>query len=332
MKEGLPNYHEKIRLYLKGELSKTDEELLFDWLNQSSENLDQFQTFVRANEFELGKSPESETAWKLFLSKLDRQNSRKQDKTAFISWRWSKIAAILIVALLAGFWGINRWTGKQQKTQFCEISVPYGQKTQVDLADGSKVWLNAGTSFRYPRSFSGEIRQVEIDGEGYFEVAKDKEHPFIVKTVAFEVKVMGTSFNLSSYKSDEYNSLALLTGSVQLSTKNKQQKIMLTPGDKAILNKQSNSIRVVQSDVENSASWREDVLIFDDLSLSEISKLLERHFDVKIQIRKDKIRQIRYSGRFKSDEGLNEILDIIRETSPVKFNYKQNDKEGIIIE
>jgi ferric-dicitrate binding protein FerR (iron transport regulator) len=106
--------------------------------------------------------------------------------------------------------------------------------------------------------------------------------------------------------------------------------VVLKPGEKAILEKSSKTL-VVTPDAGNHASWREDILVFDNLSLVEISRLLERRFNVKIQIKKEKIRNIRYSGKFTSDEGLSEVLDIIRETSPVKFNYKHN-KEEIIIE
>ena len=334
MNENFPNHDEKIRSYLKGELSKPEEKLLFDWLDQSPENLHQFQSFIRGNEFNMEISDETEKAWERLHSHIGKQALKKRSGIALLSSRWSRIAAILAVALFFGFWGSHYLAKKQTETTLNELVVPNGEKTQIGLADGTKVWLNAGTKFRYPEDFRGETRTVEIEGEGFFEVAKDPSHPFIVKTPEFEVKVLGTSFNLSSYQNDENNSLSLQSGSVQLSTNNQLQKVKLVPGEKATLNKQENAFKITQVGTENMAPWRDNNLEFNDLSLLEISKLLERQFDVKIQIEKEELKQIKFSGSFKSDEGLDKLLDILKQTSPIILNYKHalKNKEEIIIE
>ena len=329
-----PNHHEKFRSYLKGELSKQEEKFLFDWLDYSPENMNQFQSFIRENEYDMEMLDETGRAWERFQSRINKQKPKKQIRIDFLSSRWSRIAAILLVALVAGFWGSRYWTDHPAATLFGELVVPYGEKKQIDLADGTKVWLNAGTTFRYPEDFREETRIVEIEGEGFFEVAKDRLHPFIVKTPKFEVEVLGTSFNLSSYQNDENNSLSLQSGSVQLSTNNQRQKVKLVPGEKATLNRQENAFRITQVDTENMASWRDNTLEINDLSLLEISKLLERQFNVKIQIKKEELKQIKFSGRFKSDEGLDILLDILKRTSPITLNYKHafEGKEEIIIE
>lgn len=331
MNEKFPDYQEKIRSYLRGELSKPEEEALLDWVNQSHENLGEFQAFVRDNQFNINSSGDSEKAWERFQVRLGKREHKPA--IAFLHSRWSKIAAILLIAMVAGFWGVRFWPDKQSETVFSELFVPFGEKMQIDLQDGTKVWLNSGTVFRYPEHFSEKTRTVEIVGEGFFEVAEDKSHPFIVKTPDFEVKVLGTSFNLSSYKDDEAKSLELLSGTVQLSTNDKQQKVKLVPGEKATLRKQENSLKITRTDTGSIASWRNNTLEFNDMSLLEISKLLERQFNVNIHIKKEELKQIKFSGRFKSDEGLDKLLKILKQTSPIELNYKHVlNKEEIIIE
>ena len=325
-------YQEKIQHYLKGELSGEEEKMLFDWLDESSENYDSFQTIVRENEFKIATTEDAEKAWLRFRAHINEQKPQNKRNILFIRRHWIQAAAVLLLALLAGFFGNSYLNRLQSNKQFCELIVPYGDKKQIDLSDGSKIWLNAGTKLRYPKKFVGETRNIEIDGEGFFEVAKDKSHPFIISTPTFEVKVLGTTFNLSTYPDDESNSLSLLSGSVQLSTKDNRQKLMLVPGEKAVLDKSSKSIQVVPIDTENPESWRNGILEFRNLRLTEISKLLERRFNVKIQIRKEELKQIKFSGQFKSDEGLDKLLDILKQTSPIKIKYKHTNKEEIIIE
>jgi len=329
MNVNFPNHDEKIRSYLKGELSKPEEKLLFDWLDQSPENLHQFQSFICGNEYNLEVSGDTELAWKHFQASVEKRN--RKHSMVFLSSRWSKIAAILLIALVAGFWSVHYWSGRPPEVVFSELYVPFGERKQINLSDGTRIWLNSGTMFRYPENFDGNLRTVEIDGEGFFEVKKDPLHPFIVKTPDFKVKVLGTSFNLSTYKDDEKNSLALQSGSVEISTGN-NQNIKLVPGEMATLNKQGKSFSVTTTDRDNIASWRDNTLEFNDISILEICKSLERQFNVRIEIKTEELKQIKFSGRFKSDEGLDKLLELLKITSPVNFSYKHStkNKEEII--
>lgn len=326
------DYSEKIKWYLKGELPKAEEKMLVEWLNESPENYTLFQAIVRENEFKIAATEDTDRAWERFRRHINETSSKKQHKSLFIHHLWVRAAAVLLLVILTGILGKSYLDKKQTDKQLCELCVPYGEKKQLDLSDGSKIWLNAGTKLRYPRKFSGENRSIEIDGEAYFEVTKDKSHPFVITTPNFEVKVLGTTFNLSTYREDENNSLSLLTGSVQLATNDHKQKIMLVPGEKAVLNKSSKSIQIVPIDSNNSASWRNDTLEFKNISLIEISKVLERRFNVKIQIKKDELRQIKFSGRFVAAEGIDELLSIMKQIAPTRMNYKHTNKEEIIIE
>jgi transmembrane sensor len=332
MNENTPDHQEKIRSYLRGNLSKPEEDALFSWVNQSHENLAEFQSFIRKNEYNVETS-DAERAWKDFQTRVEKR--RHRHKMVFLSSRWSKIAAILLIAMVAGFWGVRHWTGIHSELVFTELFVPFGERTQVDLPDGTKIWLNSGTTFRYPERFNGNIRTVEINGEGYFEVKKDPLHPFVVKTPEFEVRVLGTSFNLSTYKDDEKNSLALQSGSVEITANSNHQKIKLVPGEMAVLDKQEKSFSIAPTNKESIASWLDNTLEFSDVSLYEICKSLERQFDTKIEIKNEELKQIKFSGRFKSDEGLDKLLELLKLTSPVKLNYKhilKNKEEEIVIE
>ena len=333
MKENSPDYQEKIWLYLKGNLSKNEEEALLNWVDQSPDHLALFQSFIRENEFKTEVSGDTERAWKDFETRVKKRNNKHA--LVFLSSGWSKIAAILLIALVAGFWGVRHWTKSQSEMVFNELFVPFGERKQINLPDGTKIWLNSGTTFRYPEKFIGDLRTVEIDGEGFFEVKKDPTHPFVVQTPEFKVKVLGTSFNLSTYNDDEKNSLALQSGSVEISSGDTNQKIKLVPGEMAVLNKQEKSFSVTPTNKENIASWMDNTLEFSDVCLSEICKSLERQFNIKIEIKKEELKQIKFSGRFKSDEGLDKLLELLKLTSPVNLNYKhtlRNKEEKIVIE
>jgi len=314
--------------YLKGNLSKAEESKLFDWINLSDSNYSAFKEYVDRNQFSQSHSEETIQAWQNLKTKIDLHHLHQANKKIVVPG-WLKIAAVVVVALLAGFFASRLVRNDHQyASALNEITVPKGEKAQVVLSDGTKVYLNAGTHFEYPGVFSNNERNVTITGEAFFNVAKDQSHPFIIKTPRFRVKVTGTSFNLSTYEEDEENSLALKTGKVTILTDGQNYKVK--PGEKYIFNTQTLTSKITKADLQKFFLWREGVTVIDDLNLEEVGKLLERKFDVQIRIADKKYKTIKYTGQFKPHETLEDILDLIQKTSPIKFKYKINATKDII--
>ena len=313
--------------YLQGNLSKADESSLFDWITISDSNYFAFKTYVDRNQFSQSHADETIHAWQKLKTKIYLHQLHQTNKKIVVPG-WLKVAAVVVVALLAGFFSHRIVSDNHTAFALNEITVPKGEKAQVVLSDGTKVYLNAGTHFEYPGVFSENERNVTLTGEAFFNVAKDSSHPFMIKTPRFHVKVTGTSFDLRTYQEDEENSLALSTGKVTIITDSQNYKI--NPGEKFILNTQTLKSKITKADLQKSFLWREGVTVIDDLNLEEIRKLLERKFNVQIRIADEKYKTIRYTGQFKPHETLEDILDLIRKTSPVKFKYKINETKDII--
>jgi|TARA_R110002050_G_scaffold300717_1_gene471808 transmembrane sensor len=318
------NPQNQIRLfkgYLQGSLSQHEEISLVDWINSSDKNYQEFKEFVSQNQFAQVDSEEAVKSWRQLKEKISYRSKHKKSKRIFVP-AWLKIAAIVVVALLSGFYVHLILDKNDFETFQNEVIVANGEKAQVILSDGTKVYLNSGTHFRYPSVFSRRKREVSLTGEAFFDVAANKSNPFVIETPTFDVKVLGTSFNVKTYLEDDGNTVTLHSGEVTILNEDKEYKI--EPGEKYIFNTKTQQSEITKTSVEKSFLWKEGIIVIDDLNLEEICRVLERRFDVRIVIADDKYKEIRYSGQFKSHERLDEILNLIRETSPIKFNYTIN--------
>ncbi|RKR13169.1 FecR family protein [Maribacter vaceletii] len=210
-----------------------------------------------------------------------------------------------------------------------EISIPYGRTFNLTLSDGTMVHLNAGTTMKYPVNFiKGKEREIFLKGEAYFEVAKDKEHPFIVNTNDIGVRVLGTHFNVNSYKNtDSYAVLA--EGSVvvykQLLKSDLETHIKIVPGQKASLLKEN--ITVKNIDIDKYLGWRNGRLLFDNEEFKDVVKKIERKYNVKIENEYSKLNNLKFKGDFE-DESIIDLLDTFKESA--RFNYEIIDNKIII--
>ncbi|MBB2151386.1 FecR family protein [Pedobacter gandavensis] len=213
-----------------------------------------------------------------------------------------------------------------QPLTYNTIETPKGGQYQVILPDGTKVWLNAVSSLRFPMSFaSAPDRKVELTGEAYFEVEKDKSHPFKVINEGQEVQVLGTHFNINSYKDEGAIKTTLLEGSVKvLSTYSgkglKPVEVIIRPGEQAILNQQG--IDVVKKDVDQVIDWKNGDFLFQHESLREIMNKIGRWYNVKVIYDADVNTGLTFSAQISRSKGIPEILKILESTGEVKFEIK----------
>jgi len=223
----------------------------------------------------------------------------------------------------------TRSTPKTDNTlpEFNTITTPRGGQYQVVLADGTHVWLNAASSIRFPQTFNGHERLVELTGEAYFEVAKDKTHPFIVQANGTKVQVLGTHFNINAYSDNNNVTTTLLEGSVQMS--NNSRTTMLVPGEQGVSTKTSGAINVGKADIQQTMAWKNGFFIFHDLNIVEVMKQVSRWYDVDIEYQNEDVKNNEFGGTISRYKSITELLDIMQLTRSV--HYKIEGRRVIIM-
>lgn len=192
----------------------------------------------------------------------------------------------------------------------------------VHLPDGTSVTLNHFTSLSYPEQFESDNRKVTLNGEAYFEVTKDKKHPFIVQTEEINVQVLGTHFNVEAYRNNPEVSTTLLEGSVAVSNKNNSARIILKPNEMAIYNKVEKSLNLkVMKNATDEISWQRGEFIFNHQPLKNITRELSNAFGVTIEIPDTALQNYRITARFPNSENLETILSLLQKAG--YFNYSQ---------
>lgn len=205
------------------------------------------------------------------------------------------------------------------KPQIATLVVPRkGQYTTV-LPDGTKVWLNAESSLKYPTAFTGADRIVELEGEGYFKVTHDSKHPFIVKTPNQNLKVLGTEFNLSSYTNDLSTMTTLIDGSVQLENKSGSAKQILKPNQQATLTQSNYTIKMV--DAEVYSAWKDGAFRFKSTTLPDAIRQLQRWYDFEVdysQIPKN----LKINASISRNKKLSSVLEVLSDISNVQLKIQ----------
>lgn len=202
------------------------------------------------------------------------------------------------------------------KVQYNTIATPNGCKYKITLPDGSLVWLNSGSSLKFPVVFAGRQRIVYLTGEAYFEVAKNKRKPFKVLANNTEVRVLGTHFNVHAYKGETVKT-TLLEGSVKISG-NGQTKMMV-PGQQALIDFKSLAIRIHNIDVTESVAWKNDLFVFDSEDIESVMKEVARWYNVEVEYR-DAIPQTHISGSTSRNNNISQILNMLELTGGVHFS------------
>ncbi len=203
-----------------------------------------------------------------------------------------------------------------------------GEKSYLQLPDGTKVWLNSCTTIEYAENYGHSNRDICLDGEAYFEVAKNKDLPFVVKASGIDVKALGTAFNISVYMEDSRLTTTLFNGKVAVQPTLTKQEVLLEPNQVAVYDKSRNKIEVVPYDQKLFAQWRGGFLSFEMMYLQDITKLLERNYNVVFHYENQGIKKLRFSGSFRNNEDLSEILNVIKTNTGIRYQIL---KDTIVI-
>lgn len=239
---------------------------------------------------------------------------------------FSKIAAILAIPLLllSIYFYFNSMQSRSSvaSSTVREIYTKPGTRTKIELSDGTLVWLNDGTTFRYAESFSDKKREVFVDGEAYFEVKADPENPFVVNNPMMKTIVTGTHFNLHAYSADNYFEATLQEGKVSLERNN--QKLEIKPGEQVQFDSMLETIVQKTVDPFDAAAWVDGKLIFKDEKLTTAIKKLARWYNVEIILSEPEIDGYLLTGTIQ-DEKLDQTLNMISLALPVKFEFKKEN-------
>ena len=206
------------------------------------------------------------------------------------------------------------------------IHVPAGQRTELILTDGTKVWLNSKSTFSFPNIFSEKNRNVSLDGEGYFDVTNNKKQPFIVSTLKYDIKVWGTQFNVIAYSASNIFETSLLKGSIELLNPGTDKGVLILPNERIFLN----ADHLVRAPISNYNHflWKDGIISFDNESFPEMITKLELYFDLQIINKNKTILRNRYTGKFRTKDGVEHILKVLQLSN--RFRYKIDDKFNII--
>ena len=305
--------------YLENRCSEEDFVLINEWMKESDENAGEL--FRMEEIYQLGKFPFEEEnlvvrAERRLGRRLEQENQKKQEvfKLRSVLRYAAAIVGVMVLAAGLAYWFRNK------AEELVVASAAHGQVREMLLPDGTKVWLNQSSVLKYPRAFEGKERHVYLDGEAYFEVARNHEKPFMVKSPAMDVRVLGTSFNIKCRPDNSFAETTLIEGEVEVKDKSDKGRITLLPGQKAVLNRVTGRMQVKQVDPKMEIVWHNDLIPFEKSSIFQIAAALERFYGVKIILSPDVDSTNTYSGVLKKKDNIESVLNSLRNSIP--FNYK----------
>ncbi|HBB00450.1 MAG TPA: hypothetical protein DCZ19_05170 [Porphyromonadaceae bacterium] len=318
------NIDEIIVRVLDQRQSPEEMQIFLAWYNAADENKQLFFQLKDIYERRKGglypDDREISAGWERLSLKMEREKSilstchkkRKQDRHVRVAVR-SLVAAVALVLIISGiFLFINR----QEEVTWTEVrTTPRRSPRSIVLSDGSTILLNASSWLKYPEKFTGKNREVYLDGEALFTVARNERRSFIVHTDRQEIQVLGTQFNVQGYSSDPRTITTLITGKVKLATydNNHQAKngMMMHPNQQVFFDKRSNEVSVSEIDPSDAVTWIKGVYSFRDASLDEITRRLEKVLGISFVITDDADRIEKYTGKFFSHQSSQEIAAVL---------------------
>lgn len=304
---------ELLHKYFTGETSEEEEKLIMDWAEASPEN---YQLYLQERKY-----------WNALLVNSNPKHipSKEKPKRTVNLWMFSTAAAAIALLFVLIQW-LRPVSFPDEKWQ--TIWVPAGQRAQITLDDGTTVWLNSRSRLSFPTSFVADKRVVKLNGEGFFEVQKDSEHPFIVETGKYNIEVLGTSFNVLAYHDHEVFETSLISGSVRINPlQHNMQSITLKPQERLI--ESSGKLQVTQIDNYDHFRWREGLICLDDERFEDLINKFSLYFDIRIQIDNPKLLDYRCTGKFRQNDGIDYALKVLQ--SEMKFTYTRNNELNEII-
>jgi len=317
-----------IHRFLNKETSAQENYEMLEWVSASEENRSEFRNVHRLYHltklYQYRSEIDIDLAWENLTRQLPKEN--RNEKVIQINI-FRRVAAAVLILLSVGFgslWTFNHFSSTPTSV-IVRFETPAGEKSKVVLADGSLVWLNSQSVLKYDAL---NPREVRLDGEAYFEVEKDREHPFAVLSPSgMKVLVTGTRFNLRTYANEQVVETSLEEGEVIIANENSKQLAVLKPGQQARYFKKDGVVQVLNVIAENFSIWKNNELRFSDITFEELLPQIERWYGVSVNLEQVKANNDRFTLTIKT-ESLRELLNMMQLTS--KFEYEINGSQVTI--
>lgn len=306
-----------IKNYILGKCTPGELSRLAEWVGQSAEHAERL--FRLTELYHTGRvmlQHDVQRTMRAELSLMRRVAEAEAEERRCRRMRlWQRASAAVFVFLVATA-GMLYWL-RQEKAMM--VVATTDRIKHVVLPDSSEVWLNTASTLKYPKDFDGRLRQVELDGEACFDVSKDEHRPFIVKSKWLTTRVLGTVFNFKTRASDNTAEVALLEGSVRVRGNHDEGQITIHPNQKAVLDKSSGQMEVVQMYAPLAAAWRTHTIPFANMRLTEIASALEAYYQVRIDVCPALIRRNTYSGVVSCRSTIDSVLVDLSYSVPFAF-------------
>ncbi len=378
MKEQSDAEYELIGKFLSGEMLGKDQQNFEDWLNESDENKNLFETLKQFDNYtkiykdirNLDVLKAKNLTWYRILKQSRFKEQIENESSEFFNKLYFKrfllYAATIAILTAVAFWMFYATHKTTNTLTYTQITAPKGSRTNLTLADGSSVWLNSGSVLKYDNKFNDKDRSVYLEGEAFFEVAKNAAKPFYVKTNDLIMKVLGTSFNVKAYKEEGTVQTTLVTGAMVIQRNNSSDvagMVFLKPNQKAIFIKKQDQLvldtsinkKIVSNadkktiisekvapkpvlkqnaiiinddiNIEQDISWKDGYMVIKQESLEDLAVKLSRQYDVVFNFESKDIKKYRYTGKL-YNLTLDQVLNAIKFSSPIDFRI---DKKNVTI-
>lgn len=353
---------DNILQYLSGSASESEREIMIRWINENKDHQHYFDEckslYLATKVIQKTSTFSREESWKKIQAVYYRekycsgQKEQKRSRTKILLYAVISSAAAVLVAFLFGYYAFRGSGGKFAAVLQGEneITVPLGAKSHVTLSDGTKVWLNAGSTLKYPGIFTPDSREVYLEGEAFFDVKKEASTIFVVRTSNLDIKVYGTQFNVKSYPDENMIQTTLVKGSVSIEERSdsaRKKSFLLKPNQTAVYYKAhvafagqkvpaagskpqgtaASPEKMVITPLENPVpitSWKDNRWIIVGEELESLAVKLERRYNVKIAFADEGLKKYKFSGTLK-DETFEQVLRIIQLSAPIVFHVEGND-------
>lgn len=314
--------------FLHGKNNNVGEEIFHKWAQKKKEDKTPIETPLEI-ESQIKKNIDDR------IVQQEKRNerlykSRKIGGTLPVGIKLLKVAAT--IAILVSIFIVARNLVDKNEASFAEAplkneirTVPFGEKIKLKLTDGSMVILNSGTEFRFPETFGDSIREVFLNGEAFFNVARNEDKPFVIQSGDIKTTVLGTSFNIKAFEEENRSIVTVVSGKVKVDVKSDETAptIYLTPNYQARFNNETMTMTKVEVKAVNYIDWKDNILNFDNMSLDEIAGVLERWYNVDVQFTDHSVRDIYFLGKYQ-DPSLKGVLESVKFITNIDFELQDS--------